>query len=102
GLARQRRLNLMDWRDIQRRICKARGFTLTDRGCRVLSDVIMPSGHAVNIHMRPHGDMLLVHDGGAAFDELVIHGVSISDLRGVRAMLGKTNYSVSDDGLIFV
>ncbi|USA40247.1 hypothetical protein NCF86_03575 [Pelagerythrobacter marinus] len=92
----------MDWQDIQRRICDARGFALTDRGCRVLSDVIMPSGHAVHIHMRPRGDALLVHDGGAAFDELVIHGVSIPDLRGVRTMLAKTNYSVSDDGLIFV
>ena len=69
---------------------------------RVLSDVIMPSGAAIYIHMRPAGEHLFVHDNGAAFDELARHGVTVKNMAGVRRMLAETNYDVSNEGIIHV
>lgn len=91
----------MKWEQIRAAICEGRNFTVTDQEACVRSDIIMPSGHVVSVHMQLRQDELFAHDGGAAFDELSRHGMDVSSLQGVRRMLDKTNFRLTDDGLIW-
>lgn len=91
----------MDWQRIKDSICEGRQFTLTDAGCSVLADTILPSGGVVYVHLQARGDHLSAHDNGAAFDELSRHGGEIRSMTGVRRMLAETGFSVTDDGVIW-
>jgi len=91
----------MDWQSIKAAICEGRHFTVADQECHVLSDVIMPSGGAIRVHIQPRMDFLYLHDGGAAFDELARHGIVTRSLRGVQAMMRETNFRMDSDGLIW-
>jgi hypothetical protein len=90
----------MDWKSVQEIICQARDFTVKDGVCTVMSDIIMPSGQSVVIYLRPEGDHLLVHDGGAAFTEVASHGLHVKSSASVRRMLKQTNYDLTDDGFV--
>lgn len=91
----------MDWQRVKSVICEGRRFTLTDGGCRVLADTIMPSGGLIYVHLQSRVDDLSAHDNGAAFDELSRHGGTISGLSGLRRLLAETNFRVTDDGVIW-
>jgi hypothetical protein len=91
----------MDWQRVKSAICEGRRFALTDGGCRVLSDTLMPSGGLIYVHFQSRIDDLSAHDNGAAFDELSRHGGSIPNLAGLRRMLAETRFRVTDDGIIW-
>lgn len=92
---------MTDWQAIRTAICEGRRFTPTGQGAKVLADTIMPSGLAIHVHIESRHDCLFLHDGGAAFDELVRHGLNFSRITALRRMLRETNFGASDDGLIF-
>ncbi|MET3287056.1 UNVERIFIED_ORG: hypothetical protein ABIC34_003877 [Sphingomonas sp. 1057] len=73
---------------------------MTEEGCCVRADTMMPSGLVIKVHIRPDGDSLFLHDGGAAFDELACQGLSFSKLPALRRMLGDTGFGISTDGLV--
>lgn len=91
----------MDWQQVKAAICEGRRFRLTDAGCRVLADTLMPSGAMVYVHIQSRSDSLSAHDGGAAFDELARTGGTISSLAGLNRMLSETNFRVTEDGVIW-
>jgi hypothetical protein len=91
----------MDWQAVKSAICEGRAFTVTDEGCRVLSDTIMPSGGAIFVHLQSRTDHLMAHDGGAAFDEIARHAVQIGSLSGVRRMLEETGFSLTEEGTVW-
>lgn len=91
----------MDWELVRKSICDGRGFAPTGDGFRVLSDTMMPSGAVIHVHFQARTDHLMAHDGGAAFDELNRFAVEIGTMKGVRAMLAETNFSLTDDGVIW-
>lgn len=91
----------MDWQQVKTAICDGRRFTVTDGGCRVLSDTLMPSGAMIHVHIQSRIDDLSAHDNGAAFDELARHGGTIATMSGLRKMLAETRFRVTDDGVIW-
>lgn len=91
----------MDWNRIKEAICAGRDFTVLDQECRVLSDIIMPSGGTVFVHIQPRHGELFLNDGGAAFDELARNAIEVRSLRGVRAMLADDDLLMADDGRIW-
>jgi hypothetical protein len=91
----------MDWESIRKAICDGRQFSSNEQGARVLSDIIMPSGGMVFVNLQFRHGSLFGHDGGSAFDELAKHGMEVGSMMGVRRMLAKTSFRVSDDGLIW-
>ena len=100
-MACERDLSVTDWQQIKNAICEGRKFALTDGGCRVLSDTLMPSGGVIYVHLQSRVDDLSAHDGGAAFDELARQGGTISSMTGLRRMLNDTRFRVTDDGVIW-
>jgi hypothetical protein len=100
-MAGKRGFHLMDWSQIKEAICAGRDFTVLDHECRVLSDVTMPSGGVVHVHIQPRHGELFLHDGGAAFDELAMNAVEVRSLRGVRAMLKRDDIVMAEDGRIW-
>lgn len=91
----------MDWQQVKQAICEGRGFAPHEGGYRVLSDSLMPSGALIHVFFQARTDHLMVHDGGAAFDELARHAVEVKTLKGVRSMLAETGFSLSEDGIIW-
>lgn len=91
---------MTDWQVIRTAICEGRRFALTEQGAKVMSDTIMPSGMAINIHIEQRQNGLFLHDGCAAFDELARHGLGFSKDGLLASMLRKTNFGVSE-GMIF-
>ncbi|WP_294189031.1 hypothetical protein [uncultured Sphingomonas sp.] len=92
---------MTDWARIKTAICEGREFALTDAGCRVLADTMMPSGALIYVHMQLRGDRIFAHDGGAAFDELARHAAEITSLRGVRQHLKETGFRLTDEGFVW-
>lgn len=67
-----------------------------------MADTMMPSGHAIQIYMRSDHGKLVLHDDGAAFDELAAHGREAASLSGVRAMLSEVDLRLDENGTIFM
>lgn len=92
----------MDWHRIRQLLCDARRFSEVDGGCSVIADTMMPSGGVIEIFMQPDHDLLTLHDGGAAFDELAREGREVRSLRGARNLLGEIGLRLTDEGTIFM
>lgn len=94
-------LDLMKWQIIKSTLCEGRDFTLTDQGCRVRADTMMPSGGCIEIHIQSRMSGLYLHDGGAAFDEMARHALEVKSTGGLKRMLAQTGFGLTDNGEVF-
>lgn len=92
----------MDWQAIRQAICEGRRFEETQKGRSVVADTMMPSGHVIRIYMRADHDKLVLHDDGAAFDELAAQGREATSLSGVRHLLSEIDLRLDETGTIFM
>lgn len=90
----------MQWQEIKAALCASRDFTAVDGGFRVLADTMMPSGMLIYVHMHLRNDTLMMHDGGAAFDELSLNGAECKSTAPVRRLLAETNFTLTPEGKI--
>lgn len=92
----------MDWQSVKAALCEGRRFTATARGYSVIADTMMPSGGVIEIFLQSDRELLTLHDGGAAFDELARNGLEARSLSGVRRLADEIGCRLNDDGALFM